>query len=380
MNKNTQIPILLDTVKSIVSMLDLQELLNTILIELANLIRYSAAAVFIIEDNLLNLQAYQGPPLFRGSAVVLSPKDRYHEIHRLVSSKYSSFIRNINEIPGLLVEISGILNLDIKNLKRFLSWLFLPMFINEDQIGIMVLAFHEEDHYDHESLRIGQLFANYAAIAIQNAHLYELSQNVGILKERNRLSYELHDSIAQTLYSISLYANAIQRAIESGKISLANEHSLELQHLSSGAVKDMRLMIFELRQQLLEELGLEMSIRARFEAVEEKAGIKTTLKVEGNLDLPKMTERGVNRIIQELLNYIEKISQTKEITLQIKGGENQIHLEIFCDKNVNINLTSENDEAKIYYKITQRINKIGGCFQVENSPDQGTRYVFDLNL
>jgi signal transduction histidine kinase len=378
LSKQTQIPTLLETVKSVISMLDLQELLNTILKKLEKLIHYNAAGIFTYEGDMLIMQAYQGPPISDQPPVIFKPKGRYSEIQRIISTSHSFYIENINEMPGLLIEISDMLKLKIDNLKRFHSWLFLPMIFKENGIGIMVLSYHKEAHYDHDALRIGQLFSNYAAIAIQNAHLYELSQHSGVLKERNRLAFELHDSIAQLLFSINLYANAAQKALTMDKLEITKSHLNELQNLASDAVREMRLMIFELNDQLLDEFNIIKALQARFNAVEAKQRIKTELNLEGDLILPRQIEGEVYGIIQDIITYIGEITSPQKISLDIVVGDDQVLFNIISDSTFDSKDISLNDDFEKINRIRSRIRKIGGSLKLDVSSTIGTVINFNL--
>jgi hypothetical protein len=254
------------------------------------------------------------------------------------------------------------------------------MVVNENQIGIMVLTYHENGCYDHADLSIGQLFANYAAIAIQNANLYKISQNTGILKERNRLACELHDSIAQSLFSINLYANAIKNALEIKKFTTASDYLHELQKLSGDAVKDMRLMIFELNDQLLDEFGIVNAIKARFEAIEAKQGIQADLIVQGELELPNLIESEVYGIIQELLNYLEKTIQSKNIKFYINAEDNQIIFRILTDNVIDPQEDRLNADSDRLNRIRSRIHRIGGRLRFEKSTDHNSEINFVLDL
>lgn len=370
LSQNAHLPMLLETVKSLVSMVDLQELLNSILKKLSNLIRYNSAAVFEFSAGNIIWHAYHGPPLSKDFPNILVLKGRYPEVQKVISAKRSIFIHNINHYPELSFEVSKLLNLDQSTLKRFKSWLFLPMEVNQNQIGMMALAYHEEAYYDHTALRLGQLFAHFAAIAIQNAHLHEQSQNFGILKERNRLAYELHDSIAQSLYSINLYTNATQRALELEKYKLAHSHLNELQRLSSEAVNDMRLMIFELNNQLLEEFGIARAIQSRFEAIETKRGIKTDLILEGQLTLSDRIEREVFGLIQDLLIYIERSAPIKELSVKITAAGDRIFINIRTDQMIDSQKKREDVDVARLNRIRNRVRRIGGNLELKSSGNQ----------
>jgi len=372
LSHRSQLPTLVETIKSLVSTFDLQDLLNIILKKLSNLIRYNAAAVFTFDDGNIIWQAYQGPPLSKNAPILLASKDSFSEVQQLISAEQSFFIQNIDDYPDLLGEISELIKLDQSNIKRFHSWLFLPMIINENQIGMMVLAYHEEAYYDHAALSIGELFANFAAIALQNAHLFELSQNSGILKERIRLAYELHDSIAQSLYSINLYANATQRALETKKFEIASCHLKELQKLSCAAVNDMRLMIFELNNQLLEEFGLARAIQARFEAIEAKQGIKTEIKLPEKLVFSKQMEYEIFGIIQEILIYIEKTTPIKTLSIAIDVEKDHGTIKIVSDQMIDPSKNNGDLDVARLNRIKNRVRKMGGSLQFNHSSNQET--------
>ena len=81
-----------------------------------------------------------------------------------------------------------------------------------------------------------------------------------VLEERNRLACELHDSVAQTLYSISLYGDATRRALSANKLDVVDKHLAELQRLTSEAVANMRQLIYELRPPVLDEVSHEQGV------------------------------------------------------------------------------------------------------------------------
>jgi len=372
LTQSTQLPTLVATVKSLISMLDLQELLNTILLKLYSLIRYNAAAVFTFDAGNIIRKAYQGPPLSINLPITLTPREGYPEIQKLVSTESAFFIQNINQFPDLLLEICELLCLDQSNLGRFPAWLFLPMIVNENQIGMMVLAYHQNAYYNHAALRIGEMFAHFAAIALQNAHLYELSKNTAILAEKNRLAYELHDSIAQSLYSLNLYANAAQKALETDRLEVAHRHLGELKRLSGEAVGEMRLMIFELENQILEEFGLEKAIKARFKAIESKYGIKADLKLVGRLALPNRVEREVFGIVQDLLIYIEKTTPMKALSIEMGDSIDCIQISIECYPIVDPSEINEDVDISRLNRIRNRVKKIGGNLKFEQTSKQTT--------
>ena len=116
--------------------------------------------------------------------------------------------------------------------------------------------------------------ADQAALAIDAARLREQAKTSAAAEERNRLARELHDSVTQNLYSVTLYAEAAARLLDSGATDMAAEHLRDLRDTSQEALREMRLLIFELRPMDLQKMGLAGAINARLQAVETRGGMR----------------------------------------------------------------------------------------------------------
>jgi signal transduction histidine kinase len=82
--------------------------------------------------------------------------------------------------------------------------------------------------------------AHQAAVAIENARLHERAQHVAVLEERQRLARELHDSVTQALYGMSLYAEAGARALADGAANAAETNLRDIRETAQEALSEMR--------------------------------------------------------------------------------------------------------------------------------------------
>jgi signal transduction histidine kinase len=135
-------------------------------------------------------------------------------------------------------------------------------------------------------------------VAVENARLYEQAQQVAVVEERQRLARELHDSVTQALYGVTLYSEAAAGHLALGHMDRAAEHLQELQGTAQEALAEMRLLIFELRPPILEELGLVATLQARLKAVEGRAGLRTEFKTNLEERLPPDVEEGPGGVEQ----------------------------------------------------------------------------------
>ena len=138
------------------------------------------------------------------------------------------------------------------------------------------------------------------------------------MEERNRLARDLHDSVTQSLYSLTLYAEAASRQLAVGALDVVAEHLGELRQAARQALQEMRLLIFELRPVALEEQGLVGAFRARLDAVEARAGVRTSLETRGDARLSPAIETGLYGIAQEALNNALKHANASEIRVSLE--------------------------------------------------------------
>src|SRR5581483_9024383 len=108
--------------------------------------------------------------------------------------------------------------------------------------------------------------------AVENARLYEEAQRLAAVEERTRLARELHDSVTQSLFSASMLAQAAQ-ALWRRDPARAKERLDRAAELCSGALAEMRALIFELRPDALQEEGLVAALRKHAAAREGRDGI-----------------------------------------------------------------------------------------------------------
>src|SRR5262249_15184355 len=101
----------------------------------------------------------------------------------------------------------------------------------------------EIDADDHALI---ETLAAHAAIAIENARLYDRGRELRMVEERTRLARELHDAVPQTRFSLSLTAESAATLADSNP-ALAKEQILSVRHLATEALQEMRSLIFELR-------------------------------------------------------------------------------------------------------------------------------------
>ena len=193
----TQLEALTDAATTLTSSLESDELVPSLLDQLAPVIPYDTATLWLREKNRLNVAAARGfPDTERRLGLTIAMED---------SALFKEMIRTGQAI------LVGDVRLD----PRFpqleaprLSWLGMPLISKNEVIGVLALEKWQAYFYNRENLQVGTTFASQAAIALENARLFEDSMS--------RAS-EL-DQRSQRLALLNRFSSALSGLLEEGKI------------------------------------------------------------------------------------------------------------------------------------------------------------------
>jgi signal transduction histidine kinase len=224
-----------------------------------------------------------------------------------------------------------------------------------------------------EELDLLSAIGQQVGVAVENARLHEAVQRTATLEERARLARELHDSVTQSLYSVTLLAEAVARLVSSGDHQTAAEYLRELRETAQESLREMRLLIFELRPVVLEKHGLGEALRLRLEAVEARSGLSTNLQVEGLEKLPYGTKVELYQIAQEALNNILKHAHASKVQINLRFFEELTCLEVIDDGHGFDPEQAARGGGLGLSGVAERVEKIGGRLQIDSAPGKGTR-------
>lgn len=265
--------------------------------------------------------------------------------------------------------------------RELTALLALPLHVNGGIIGVLDVV-NKAGGFTDEDVRVMSVFANQAAMAIEHARLQEQAERVAVLEERQRLARELHDSVTQSLYSVTLYANAAALALAAGKEAVVADYLTELQQTAQEGMRDMRLLIFQLHPPVLEAEGLVAALQARLAAVEDRAGLQTHFRVEGERRLPIAIEEDLYWIAQEALNNVRKHAAASHVTVHLHFTGESVRLDVE-DDGVGFDLPSVRGEGRGgggLRSIAERTARLGGQFNYQSAPNEGTRLTVEVTL
>lgn len=221
-------------------------------------------------------------------------------------------------------------------------------------------------------VRQGRIVSELHRLALENAALADQARQAAILEERQRLARELHDSVTQSLYGISLQAEAGARALTDGDAQPAGESFQEIRQTTQEAQAEMRLLLFELRPPLLEEQGFAAALEARLRAVEARAGLAIRSDVQAGAELSPEAEQELYRIAQEALNNVLKHAHASQVTVRLALDADRASLEIL-DDGIGFDGSAAKTGGHGLEGMRERAEHLGGSLSIESSPERGTR-------
>jgi len=208
----------------------------------------------------------------------------------------------------------------------------------------------------------------------------EALRELAVMEERNRIARELHDSATQSLYSLALFAEAALRLADSGDIDGMTDHLRQLGETSQLALKEMRLLVYELRPLALETEGFVGALQQRLDAVEARVGVKTRLLVEQLIDLPSHVEEALYRVTEEALNNTLKHAAASSVEVRIHINAGRLELEVRDNgRGFDPDIASTQGGVGLV-GIRERVEELGGTLEITSAPGKGTSITVNLTV
>jgi PAS domain S-box-containing protein len=349
------------------STLNLDEVLVRILANIGQVVPHNAANILFIESDIARLVRCYGYDQHVAAEAMVNlefPIDAVPYMKQAAATRRAAIIPDTGNFPGWIASPGR---------EWVRSSISVPIVLEGSVIGFLSVdssmpGFFTPLHAE----RLGA-FADQAATAIQNARLYEQSQAIAALEERQRLSHELHDAISQTLWSASLIADVLpalwEQNIEKGRQKLTR-----LRQLTRGALAEMRTLLLELHPTALVEVGLDDLIQRLCDITTSRTGIIISPILEGPIGLPPDVQIALYRIAQESLANIARHAAATQIDVHLHGEHDSLKLAI-RDNGRGFRVDDSRPGHLGLDIMRQRAQSIGASVLINSQIGQGTEIV-----
>jgi len=235
---------------------------------------------------------------------------------------------------------------------------------------VLNVASKDTVRFSEEELALLESVAFQMGSAIKRILLTKQEQEMALVKERNRLARDLHDSVNQLLFSVTLTARA---GIEMTEDSDVKETFKEIQHLTQDALTEMRALIWQLRPK-----GLENGLLEAIKVYAEMLGLKLHVTVSGVLQFPSRIEETLFRVAQEALNNVRRHAGVLEAALYITVTSTDILL-VIRDEGRGFVIDNNTKLLSMgLQSIKDRAKSVGGSADWVSEMGKGTELLIRL--
>jgi signal transduction histidine kinase len=250
--------------------------------------------------------------------------------------------------------------------------MLVPLMVRGAAIGLLAIATDRDDFtFTADQVRLAETVAGDMAGAIENARLFEQAQEVAVSEERSRLARELHDSVTQTLYSVSIVAEALPRVLKRDP-EAAKRNAQHMRRVVLGALAEMRTLLFELRPESLESASLDVLLEQLGTALSGRARVPVEVNIEGKSQPPSKVKIALYRIAQEAFNNIARHARATKVTTYLQNLPDQVILTV-QDDGQGFDPGSVPAERMGLRMMHERAEGIGAQLMVESEASRGTK-------
>lgn len=329
---------------------------------------------------------------FHGAAGFIYQMTENKQAYSLVVSRNISdqACAEMQTLPSDLFENDGLAYLSIDTghdeklikplvIPGFSSMILAPIHLRDEISGALGVYWTETNMLPVEEIALFSAMADQLGIVVENVRLRQSMEKAAVVQERRRLARELHDSVTQSLHSLVLTADTARNRMKQGKFDRLEESLDVMTEGARQALKDMRLLLYELRLVKLEELHLRSALEARIDAVERRAGVNVELDISDVIQWPAGWEGEVYAIIMEAMNNSLKHAQASRLSIHIHEDLKKVKI-IVEDNGVGFDAALINQGGLGLKGMAERVERMNGMIDVSSKIGVGTRVIVDLDL
>jgi len=226
-----------------------------------------------------------------------------------------------------------------------------------------------------------EMFATQAAIAIENAQLYRQTQQLAILKERERFGMDLHDGIIQSVYAVGLMLEDGQQRIETEPGEAKNRVARAIHDLND-VIRDIRNYIMNLRPQHFQGRDLKRGLEDLARGLRANTFLSVNLTVD-SVDLSLLSSEQtveILHIVQEALTNVRKHARASNVEISLNREGSMLLLKIRDDGLGLANDRAENSSGYGLENMRERAVTLHGDIKIERNASRGTSVILRVPI
>lgn len=274
--------------------------------------------------------------------------------------------------PLITTALSGLSRLPAAlRVPGFQTYLGTQIRIGQRTEGLLSCFRFTDRGFSVDDIALVTALAEQIGMMVETDRLRQNARAMAVLEERQRLARDLHDSVTQSLYSLTLFSRAGREAAEDGDSARLMASLTELERNTLHALREMRLLLYELRPADLEQEGLSQAIQLRLNTVERRVGLQLDVELDDFTGIAHILEVQVYHIVVEALNNVVKHAAATRLAMRLTRIDGHLHLRI-ADDGRGFDPSQSNGGMGLD-NMRERVARLGGQLSVVSKPGGGTR-------
>jgi signal transduction histidine kinase/PAS domain-containing protein len=367
---------LLEISRNVVSTLDLEQVVGLILECLQRTVGFTACGLYELDGGILRALDYRGP-LPRAEALGLEfPLALAAGIPDAIARRAPVIIEDVaGDSPEANAWRAAAIPAQRALLGTCRSWMAMPLFARGRPIGVLRMVHEQPAYFDAQRAGMAAAIANQTAAALENARLYRQAQTVAAVEERQRMARELHDSVAQVLFSIVLAAETLGTMPEGGSLAVSPIVERILALCKTG-MTEMRAVIAALRPEALRVDGLIGMLEREIEGLRARGDIDLAAHLPCEPHVSLETKEVAYRITQEALRNVFRHAGARHAALRLAVEGDALLIEV-TDDGSGFDPSVEYPGVGLR-SMRERVAALHGTLQIESAPGRGARIRAEL--
>ncbi|SMB92592.1 sensor domain-containing protein [Deinococcus hopiensis] len=211
--------------------------------------------------------------------------------------------------------------------------------------------------------------ADQAAVAVENARLFARVQEQASLEERQRLARELHDSVSQALYGVTLGLRTARSWLDRDPARAAEPMEYALS-LAEGGTAEMKALLFALRPESLEQEGLVAALGKQADVLSARYRLKVHTDLGSEPSAALSVKEALFRIAQEALHNTVKHAEASEVWLSLRQSGPSLVLSV-KDDGLGFDPRASFPGHLGLHSMRERAQGVSGQLRLETAPGAG---------
>ncbi len=290
----------------------------------------------------------------------------------------TTFVEDIHS-PAFGLDTGLRQSLDELNIGKFLVK---PLILRGRTVGALIPMRPKDEAIPTRAPALMEALAENIIILIEGWQLQNRSRALTIMEERRRMANELHDSVTQSLFTLSLTARGLKASVED--VPDVNHQAFDMLVEQTKVIQaEMRTLINELRPIDLDADDLENALHQHVQSLRRSAGTEVTFSTQGRVhELPRPIQQNLNRIAQEALSNIARHAGATQADVSLEVTDHMVTLMI-SDNGVGFDprsVTLQHADCLGLISMRERAEMLGGALMIRSQPGKETTIAAKIPL